>query len=199
MDEARLVAMALAGEAPAFRALYEEHRPAVVRLVEAFGGLDADEVADVVQETFARAFSGLPRLREPAQFRAWVLTIARNRCLSFSQSRGGERRALSALAHLPEESEEPPPSLKLAQEEERKMVRELIDSMDEGVEKRTAILFYIEGELSVRQIAERYGETKSAVAMRLERSRSRFKLRLLAHLGEPAAEPEQPTPAEARP
>jgi len=40
-------------------------------------------------------------------------------------------------------------------------------------------LFYVEGELSAREIAERLGVGKSAVTMRLERFRSRIKRELL--------------------
>ncbi|WP_255203473.1 ECF-type sigma factor, partial [Myxococcus sp. AM011] len=62
---------------------------------------------------------------------------------------------------------------------------ELADHLDvtlelpDGEEKRTVQLFYIEGELSAREIAEQLGVGKSAVTMRLERFRGRIKRELL--------------------
>ncbi len=185
-DDHELVVAARSGAREAFRALYERHRPAVVRLAEAFGGLDADEVADVVQETFARAYTSLGALREPGQFKFWLLAIARHRCLSYRHGEKLTDRVVEYLGRaLPEAP--PPASQALELEQERAIVRELIGAMPEGAEKQTAALFYLEGELSVREIAEKLGENKSTVAMRLERFRARFKLRYLARL-EPGAQ-----------
>jgi RNA polymerase sigma-70 factor (ECF subfamily) len=180
-DDERLVADARAGRAEAFRALYERHAPAVMRLAESFGGLDGDERADVVQESFVQAFQGLSQLQKPAHFSHWVLGIARHRCLNH---RRGQKFGTRLRGFLTTEPREPvvPPLQALETAEAKHMVRELIDALPEGAEKQTAILFYVEGELSVREIAEKLGENKSTIAMRLERFRARFKLRLLARL-----------------
>ena len=183
-DDATLVQQAARGSRDAHRLLFERHRAQVARLVEGFGRLDADEVADVVQETFIRAFNAISRLREPEQFRPWLLQIARNRCLSRHASRQAEGRVHAELARLPLEEVAPPPVLQLAAEQEKHIVRELIAALPDGAEKQTVTLFYLEGELSLREIADRNQETKSAVAMRLERFRARVKLQLLARLGE---------------
>jgi RNA polymerase sigma-70 factor (ECF subfamily) len=185
-DDAQLVEDATRGRREAHRLLYARHRDAVARLADGFGRFDTDEVADVVQETFIRAFESLPQLRERAHFRAWLLTIARNRCLSRAVAHATDRKAHAALALVPRE-EPAPASVLLSQAEEVHLVRQLIDALPEGAEKRTVIRFYVEGELSLREIAEDQGETKSAVAMRLDRFRARFKLQLLARLADPAA------------
>ena len=183
LDDETLVAQARRGVPQAYRALYERHRPVVARLVEAFSRFDADEVNDVVQDSFVRAFDALDRLREAKQFRPWLLAIARNRCLSRHHESRTRDHAHQAMARLdPDPTFDPPAVTALAIEQEKHIVRELIDAMSEGSEKETARLFYLEGELSVREIAERQGETKSAVGMRLERFRARFKLKLLARL-----------------
>jgi RNA polymerase sigma-70 factor (ECF subfamily) len=178
-DDRDLVVAARQGQREAFHALYERHRLAVLRLAEGFGSLDADEVADVVQDCFVHAYTSLGALRSPEQFRPWLLSIARHRCLNHRHGQKLSRKAVEQLGRL---SAEPPmlAQAALEQEEDRVLVRELIGSLPEGAEKRTATLFYIEGELSVREIAEQLGENKSAVGMRLERFRARFKQLLLA-------------------
>jgi RNA polymerase sigma-70 factor (ECF subfamily) len=63
-----------------------------------------------------------------------------------------------------------------------RIVGDLIARLPEGPEKETARLFYIEGELSAREIAEQMGVGKSAVTMRLERFRARVKRELIIQL-----------------
>jgi RNA polymerase sigma-70 factor (ECF subfamily) len=182
-EDVRLVRRALAGERDALRALYDLHRPAVFRLARAFGDLDADEVDDVVQDAFVRAFGALPRLADPARFGAWLLTIARHRALTRLERRRAGRVLADELAREAEtlagdgaELPDPDAGAEVA------LVRRLVEELPEGPEKETVRLFYLEGELSAREIAVRLGVGKSAITMRLERFRARVKARLLAEV-----------------
>jgi RNA polymerase sigma-70 factor (ECF subfamily) len=181
--DAATVARALAGERPAFRDLYDRHRPGVWRVARSFADLDADEVEDVVQETFVRGFRSLEKLREPARFGPWLLTIARNRALSRLARRraGGELRdELTREAEVAATEPSGPPDPDAAAELD--LVRRIIAELPEGPEKETVHLFYVEGQLSARQIAERLGVGKSAITMRLERFRTKVKRRVLAEV-----------------
>ena len=175
------VRRAVDGQAPAFSELYRRTRPLVGRAVAAFAPLDPDEVEDVIQESYVRAFKALPRLKEPAAFEAWLLSIARNRARTRLERRGQVRRLDVELADgEPDSVPHLPPSLQL--ERDLAVVRELIERLPEGEEKRTVQLFYVEGELSAREIAEQLGLGKSAITMRLERFRARVKRELLGRL-----------------
>lgn len=182
-DDATLVSAALSGDGAAQRTLYDRHRPLVWRLARGFADLDADDVDDVVQEAFVRAFRSLGGLKEPARFGPWLLAIARNRALS----RLARRRASAALveglereAEANPEGEAPAPDPESGAEVE--VVRRVIAELPDGPEKDTVRLFYLEGELSAREIAERLGVGKSAITMRLERFRARVKRRVLAEV-----------------
>jgi RNA polymerase sigma factor (sigma-70 family) len=61
---------------PPFERFYEEHRNAVLRLLQRKLGRAAAE--DAFQETFLRALRAYDRLRNSENLRAWVLTIASN-------------------------------------------------------------------------------------------------------------------------
>lgn len=182
-EDARLVARAVRGDAKAFRALYDRYRAPVARLARGFGDFDGDDVDDVVQESFVRAFNHLAGLKERNRFGPWVLTIARNRALS----RLARRKAGAELAEdfsrevevLTEEGASMPDP---GQEAELAVVRRIIDELPDGAEKETVHLFYIEGKLSAREIADRLGVGKSAITMRLERFRAKVKKRLLAEV-----------------
>jgi RNA polymerase sigma-70 factor, ECF subfamily len=173
-----VVDQAARGDEAAQRELYRRFRPAVVRLAGGFMALDRDEVEDVVQETFIRAFQSLPQLREVASFQPWLFSIARNRARTRIEAHGLEARLReqiaielsNAIPHFPSA---------LQSEREEHVVRQLIEELPDGPEKQTVRLFYVEGDLSAREIAERLGVGKSAVTMRLERFRARVKRNLL--------------------
>ncbi|MFL5349605.1 MAG: RNA polymerase sigma factor [Hyalangium sp.] len=175
---AEWVRRAARGEESAFGELYRRTRPLVARLTSGFAALDADEVEDVIQETYVRAFKALPRLKELGAFEAWLLSIARNRARTRLERKTHQRR-------LEDETQDPQPEAvpalpeALQVERDIAVVRQLISELPEGEEKKTVQLFYLEGELSAREIAEQLGVGKSAVTMRLERFRARIKRELL--------------------
>ena len=180
---AGLVEQARGGDPVAFRALYDLARPLAFRVARGFADLDADDVEDVVQEAFVRGFKNLGRLQDPARFVPWLLTIARNRALT----RLARRKAGAELRdELEQESEayaEPTVEADDASREaELAVVRRIIEELPEGAEKETVRLFYLEGELSAREIAQRLGVGKSAITMRLERFRAKVKRRILAEV-----------------
>jgi RNA polymerase sigma-70 factor (ECF subfamily) len=181
METARWVEAARQGDTAAFRELFRRCRPGVVRMLDAFSSLDRDDVEDVVQESFARAFRALPKLKANVAFEPWLLTIARNRALTMMERKGSTERVRQNLKETQEEGTPLIPEAFKAELDEA-VVRQLINELPEGPEKQTVQLFYVEGELSAREIAERLGVGKSAVTMRLERFRARVKRELLARV-----------------
>jgi RNA polymerase sigma-70 factor (ECF subfamily) len=135
-------------------------------------------VEDVIQETFVRAFRALKGLQQAAAFERWLMAIARNRALTLDARKEHARRSVEALqSELPQQVPPIPPALVL--ERESAVVRQMVDEMLDGPEKETVRLFYVEGQLSAREIAERMGVGKSAITMRLERFRAKVKRELL--------------------
>jgi RNA polymerase sigma-70 factor, ECF subfamily len=172
------VRRAAGGEEPAFGELYRRTRPLVARLLAGFSTLDSDEVEDVIQETYVRAFKALPRLKEAGAFEAWLLSIARNRARTRLERKTHLKR-IEEETQDPEPEALPPLPEALQVERDIAVVRQIISELPEGEEKKTVQLFYLEGELSAREIAEKLGVGKSAVTMRLERFRARIKRELL--------------------
>jgi RNA polymerase sigma-70 factor (ECF subfamily) len=187
VKDATLVARAIAG-GPRGKAsedeLYRRYRAAVTRLAASFAELDADEVEDVTQDAFVRAFRALPGLKDRERFAAWLFTIARNRARSYLSSRHTHRTAAEEATREAQLLEDHVPAASHAMEREAELraVREVIDSLREGPEKETVRLFYLEGTLSAREIALRMGVGKSAVTMRLERFRAKIRAQLCERL-----------------
>ena len=75
MQEKELIQAALAQDAAAQRALYEEHVDRVYRLAYRMSG-DPALAEDFTQETFVRAFDYLPGFRGQSSFATWLHSIA---------------------------------------------------------------------------------------------------------------------------
>ena len=89
-DDAALIARWRGGDERAATALVERHAQAIARFVASLG--ERDEVEEVVQDTFVRAFGSLDSFRGESTFRTWLLTIARN--LLRDRQRGRKRAKL---------------------------------------------------------------------------------------------------------
>jgi len=183
-DDELLVASALRGDPSAWRAIYARYHARVRRLCQGFGGLGSGEVEDLVQETFIRAHARIDTLQQANRLRPWLLTIARNQALNRVEKgrreREGARRYLEDPGVGQLAPREDPEAGERAQAVE--VVREIIDGLPAGPERETVELFYLEGSLSAREIAEQLGVGKSTVTMRLERFRARVKRRVIARV-----------------
>ena len=74
---AEIVREAQQGSLESFHRLYQAYSKAIYNFIWRLVGESAD-AEDLTQETFLKAHSELPKLRDPAQFKYWLYRIARN-------------------------------------------------------------------------------------------------------------------------
>ncbi len=183
-EEVHLVDRARQGDRRAWRALFEAHASAVRRVCLGFSSFTGADVEDAVQDTFVRALRSLDALRDADKFRPWSLRIARTVCLEKLSKKKSVRRVETAFYDDPTLGPSAADRLDEAFTRERRIgvVRALIDGLPDGAEKDTVRLFYVDGSLSAREIAEKLGTNKSTITMRLERFRAKVKRRLVARI-----------------
>ncbi len=167
------------GNRVALRELHRVFLPPARRVARGFADLDEAEVDDVVQEGFVRCFRALGQLKQPSLFSAWLLAAVRHRALSAVAKKATARKVRDELEQTQVGFEASVVTEGQRLERDAAIVSAVISELPEGPEKETVRLFYVEGELSAREIAERLGVGKSAVTMRLERFRARIKGELL--------------------
>ena len=80
-SDGELVARSLRGESDAFGDLYNRYFPSVYDFLHRTLR-NADEAADIAQETFLKAMEGLSSLANPAAFKSWVFSIAHHQALN---------------------------------------------------------------------------------------------------------------------
>jgi|ERR1700737_2988819 RNA polymerase sigma-70 factor (ECF subfamily) len=95
-NDADAVARARAGDREAFRELVERHSHRVFQLAFRLTGNEED-AEDVVQDTFLKAYRGLSRFEERAQFLTWLHRIASNCAMDLARRRPLRANRVEAL------------------------------------------------------------------------------------------------------
>lgn len=171
--DAGLVRKTLRGRREAFNTLVERHQELVFAV--AYGIVaNAADAEDVAQDAFLTAFHKLPTLREPAKFRAWLLTIARNRA---SETLIRRRREQPLDEN---EIPAPPETDRVADAELRELLRDRIERLP--IEAREVLLLHYYTGLKVREIATELEISPEAAKKRLQRARDLLSARMLSQL-----------------
>jgi RNA polymerase sigma-70 factor, ECF subfamily len=159
----------VAGDAPAWRQLYDSQFEFVERICRRLGTPDG-ELDDVVQETFLVDFKKLGAFSE-GRVSTWLYRIAAN----VVSSRHRRRRVRSALYALFGRSEPPPQRAADAEYDAREAQAAVASVLERMAPKKREVfaLYELEG-LSGEQIAERVGCKVDTVWTRLHYARADF-------------------------
>lgn len=95
VGDRELIQHCLRGHSRSFAELYRRHQQRVRSTLYQLCG--ADRLDDLVQETFMRAWRGLPRFRQSAQFSTWLYRIAWNVASDRRQDLARDRDRLAAM------------------------------------------------------------------------------------------------------
>jgi RNA polymerase sigma-70 factor (ECF subfamily) len=162
--ERALVARLQAGDDLAFRECYEQHAPALMRVLLRLLG-DRSLAEDVLQETFVAAFDAVGSFRADARLSTWLTSIALRRALNL---RRGEARRQKNLPN-PEDERPVSPARHFVGRALTERVMALLDELESP--KKLVLLLRAEGH-SAADIAELMQEPRGTVLSRLSRARA---------------------------
>jgi len=180
-EDAELVRLAQDGDVRAFEALVVKYQRRLAKHVSRYLR-SADDIEDVVQEAFIRAYRGLPSFRRDSAFYTWLYRIATNCAFSF-------RARTPWLERLeePDSDEERPghePSTSEGEDPERRlMANQIAESVRRGLDRLPAelleaiTLYEVEGK-SYAEIAQMAGIPIGTVRTRIFRARAALAKRL---------------------
>ena len=173
-----IVRKVLQGDVNAFEKLVTEYERAVYAIAQRMTG-NAEDAADMTQETFIKAYNSLSSFRGDSKFSVWLYRIANNVCLDFLRSRS--RKPTVSLSTEDDDGEETQldiadesqsPELLLENALTRDAVRRGLDSLPPDY-RQILLLREIQG-LSYEEIAAALGIESGTVKSRIFRARKRL-------------------------
>lgn len=178
-----IVSRVLAGETHLFENLVHRHSQRVYRAARGIVGDDSD-AADVVQETFLRAYRNLKQFAGRAKFSTWLTTIAVREARAGSRrSRArGERRDPDGRKEAHDEATTGPnPEKRVMVQEAKTIIEAAIDALPDLY--RAVFVMRVLEEMSTAETAECLNLTDDAVKTRLRRARALLRKKLYASAG----------------
>jgi RNA polymerase sigma-70 factor (ECF subfamily) len=142
---------AAAGDADAFRILYDRYKKMVFTLALRTSGSEA-AADDVLQETFLRVHRALPRFRGDSKLSTWIWRVALSVALTERKSAGRRAKQLDDGAPVEPASPGPPPDAGLVADDEAAWVRRHLEALPRR-DRAILHLRYGEGR-SFEEVAE---------------------------------------------
>jgi RNA polymerase sigma-70 factor (ECF subfamily) len=134
-EDAALIKRALAGDQKAYKRLRIKYHEAIYNLIYRMIR-DKDEVEDLTQEAFIKAFTSLSSFNDEFAFSTWLYKIATNNCIdyirrkklqTFSIDKPIESRESDFIYELPDSTYEP--DQELINRQRKKMLEDAISSL----------------------------------------------------------------------
>ncbi|MBI4472908.1 MAG: RNA polymerase sigma factor, partial [Acidobacteria bacterium] len=176
--DANLVYRVINGDRNAYGDLVLRHQHVLYRYMRGMG-IDHDTALDILQDAFVKAYTHIKECRDPAHFRSWLFSIARNLCLDHLKN---VRRLTVPFSMFP--SAERIPSTEAEQNELKRKLREALDALPS--DQRDAFLLKHDAGYTYDEVAEIASTTASAIKMRVHRARETLRAFLTGRDVKPA-------------
>ena len=166
LDDATVIARVLSGDKQQFALLVTRYQTSLYRHAVSMV-LDHDVAADMVQDTFVRAYTRLSTCRDHDRFRAWIFQMLRNRCLDHLKDVRRRSVPLDRAAEVADPAEEP--VLRMERGRLRSEIAKALEQLPDA--QREAFLMHYVEELPYETMADLLGASVSALKMRVLRAR----------------------------
>jgi len=157
VEDSRLIRDALAGDDSAYAKLMRKYHDAIFSFVHRMVH-DREQVEDLTQEAFIKAFSSLKNFNEEFAFSTWLYKIATNNCIDFIRKRKLQMYSIDKpieskdsdyVFELPDDSYEA--DKELISDQRAVLLRQAIDQLPEKY--RRVIMLRHSDEQSYEEIA----------------------------------------------
>jgi len=148
-----------------FQTKYKEYGEILYRIAFVYLG-NPDDTEDILQEVFISLLYNSPEFKTKEHEKAWLIRITQNKCINFLKSSSRKTVPIDDL-QLPTYSQN--------NEEKIDVVKKILAL---PIKYKSAVILYYYNDYSVPEIAKALKISKSAVKMRLKRSREILKIEL---------------------
>ena len=126
---------------------------------------------DATQEIFTKIFLNLGRFNEQSKFSTWLYSITYNFCIDYIRRKKKEKAVFSdEIENAPDLAEDNIPDKEML-ELNLVQLEEVMHSLKAG-DRAILLMKYQDGE-QIRDIAEQFGKSESAIKMQIKRAKER--------------------------
>lgn len=166
LSDNQLIKLIRAGDSGSFAVLVERYQVRIFNLMYRFSQ-SVEEATDLTQDVFCRAYEKLGRYREQQHFFPWLYTMALNHARDWKRKRRTQQRTIGdcraeteAVHHTPDSDLES---------------KQRVDGLHWALQRlpedrREMVILRYRHDCSIRELAELFELSESAVKMRLQRS-----------------------------
>jgi RNA polymerase sigma factor (sigma-70 family) len=156
-SDERLVQACLDGNERAWEALIGKYKNLIYSIPRKYGA-SPENAADIFQCVCLELYSELPRLRQVAALRGWLITVTAHQAFHWKQKvRRRAEQDLDEVAHDGFENDTPASPELIEQLEREQMVREAVADLPERCREIVRLLFFEEPPVAYRDLAKRLG------------------------------------------
>jgi len=170
-EEAALITKVLAGHLGAFEQLVQPHERKSLIIATSMVK-DSDDAKDVVQEAFINAFRYLHKFDQKAMFSTWLYRIVVNQSLKFLRKQEGTTKVSEGYFQSSDMATSNLGPQNLEQQERRSAIEQVLKRMKPKEALMLQMHYLL--ELSVQEIEESTGFSKSNIKVLLHRARQHF-------------------------
>lgn len=156
-SDERLVRTCLAGDEQAWSALIDKYKNLIYSIPLKYGA-SREDAADVFQSVCLDLLTELPKLRESAALRGWLMTVTAHR--AFHWKRKHQRRGEQELTEVEQDQLGTAGALSpdiMEEVEREQMVRDAVTRLPPRCREIIRLLFYEEPPVAYRDLAQRLG------------------------------------------
>ena len=167
ISDESLVNEVVQGNTEAFAYIVDRYKVQIYNLMYRYSNTKQD-AADMTQEVFCRAFERLNQYQKRKRFFSWLYTLALNHAKDWQTKKNNRRRKLAQFsAETVNNEASSAHSLLEADQEAASLTAALATLPDD---RREMVLLRYRHEHSIKEIAEIFDLSESAVKMRLHRA-----------------------------
>lgn len=132
---------------------------------------DSELAEDATQEIFTKVFLNLSKFNEKSKFSTWLYSITYNFCIDFIRRKKKEKAVFTDDAERIADVPDDDISDKVIFELNLKQLESVLEDMPAG--DRAILLMKYQDGAQIKDIAEQFNKTESAIKMQIKRAKER--------------------------
>ncbi|MDX1672349.1 MAG: RNA polymerase sigma factor [Balneolaceae bacterium] len=175
-SDEEIVDMVVQGNTSLFEVILRRYNQKLFRIIRSYLN-DEDQVKDVLQTTYLKAYENLKQFRGEARFSTWLIRIAINEALKQRNQQNhfddSEWHTAEDHADRRQVTESDDPEDQAIREDMKKLLEEAVDALPSKY--RSVFIMREVEQMNTRETAECLGITRVNVKVRLHRAKSKLR------------------------